>query len=542
MHFPEIQNHMEYLFRVALKKCGNLNDAEDLTQEVLLAALQYPKEIADIKSWLCIVLNNKYYDMLRRKYKLPTVSIDLVPEEAETWEANEADDRPDAVSIRREVAYLADKYRTVIVRHYLYGEKVQDIADSLGVPKGTVLSRLSSGREQMRRGFDEMESYEKQSYRPEHLDISCHGRPGFHEEPWSLVANDIMKQNILIIAYEKPVTYVEIAKALGIPTAYIEQAVDDLVKSELMTMAGNKVFTDFMITTPEDKLKGLDAQIALVERHYDGIKEIIESYLKQIRELSFYKRLSMNEQKKLEHYFVLHLFSSGIYVAAQRILPSKDEFPQRPDGGNWVAVGHRYPLDFDFDSFRFGKYCYGGERRAYWENALGTKSIHLHVYDTQPDLNKYEHGPVEIHDDNLAKLLCIIYKGIPLEAIGFDPMFLKDIPNLTECNVLKMENNKPHLAIPVLSKNEYNEADNIRKKEINTLADYLEPAILELLPELQVEVPKHLEGRIAQLRQYSFFAIPMATLKKAIEQGDYDITGATPPMVFVVEELDGVIK
>lgn len=225
MQLPEIQNYTEYLFRVALKKCGNITDAEDLTQEVLLAALQYPREISDIKSWLSMVLNHKYYDMLRRRYKLPTVSIDLIPEEAEPWETPETNDRPDAVSVRREVAYLADKYRTVIVRHYLNGEKVQDIADSLGVPRGTVLSRLSGGREQMRRGFDEMEYYEKQSYQPERLDISCHGRMGFHGEPWSLVANDLMKQNILIVAYSEPLTVVEIARALGIPTAYVESAV-----------------------------------------------------------------------------------------------------------------------------------------------------------------------------------------------------------------------------------------------------------------------------------------------------------------------------
>ena len=60
MQLAAIQEYMEYLFCVALKKCGNLNDAEDLTQEVLLAALQYPKEIVHIKPWLCMVLNQSY--------------------------------------------------------------------------------------------------------------------------------------------------------------------------------------------------------------------------------------------------------------------------------------------------------------------------------------------------------------------------------------------------------------------------------------------------------------------------------------------------
>lgn len=65
------------------------------------------------------------------------------------------------------MAYLSKLQREVITRHYLQGKKVQDIADELGVPKGTVLSRLSSGREQMRKGLESMEEYEKQSYIPD---------------------------------------------------------------------------------------------------------------------------------------------------------------------------------------------------------------------------------------------------------------------------------------------------------------------------------------------------------------------------------------
>ena len=66
MHITDIEQHINYLFSAALKKCGNFQDAEDLTSEVLLAALSYTKEIKDLKSWLSTVLNHKYYDMLRK--------------------------------------------------------------------------------------------------------------------------------------------------------------------------------------------------------------------------------------------------------------------------------------------------------------------------------------------------------------------------------------------------------------------------------------------------------------------------------------------
>lgn len=542
MHYNEIENYTEYLFSVALQKCQNLQDAEDLTQDVLLAALSYTTDIGNIKAWLSSVLNHKYYDMLRRKYKIPTVSIDIVPEECEPFADVENENRPGADAVRREIAYLAEKYREIIVRHYLQGEKVQHIADDMGIPRGTVLSRLSTGREQIRKGFDEMENYEKQSYQPEWLDISYHGRRGFHEEPWSLVANDMMKQNILIIAYDVPLTVSEIARALGIPTAYVENAVQDLTSSELMKEVGNKYFTDFMITKPEQLLKRLDAEIELTKKHYTDILNKVNDFLEELLLSDFLSELSDSKRKKLKYYFILHLFSSAIYTATQRIIPSREEYPQRPDGGKWIAVGSQYPQNFDFENYRFRKYCYGGERRSYDENYLGAKSIDLRIYDTQPDLNLYEHGPVEIHDDNLVKLLYIISRGIPLDNSGFNLMFFEDIPHLTKCGILGDVEGKPFVNLPMITPEEYNILDRIRIKHMYLMANMFEPWLREILPQLKIDIPKQLVGRVAEFRQYSCHAIPMAFIKEAIKSGDFDTTDATPPMVFIIDDQNKNIR
>jgi len=75
----ELENYVDEFLKVAIQKCGNLDEAQDLCQEVMLAALNYlasVKEINDIKAWLSGVMNRKFYDALRRKYKLPIVSID----------------------------------------------------------------------------------------------------------------------------------------------------------------------------------------------------------------------------------------------------------------------------------------------------------------------------------------------------------------------------------------------------------------------------------------------------------------------------------
>ena len=538
MHITNLEQHMNYLFSAALKKCGNFQDAEDLTSEVLLAALNCPKEINDIKSWLSTVLNHKYYDMLRKKYKQPLISINLIDETLLQYETEitEVTDAPAPEEIRREVAYLSGKYREVIVRHYLNGEKVQDIADSLRIPKGTVLSRLSTGREQMKKGFDSMERYEKQSYQPEKLELSCNGSMGMNREPWSLVEGDLMKQNILIAAYEKPLACVEIALALGIPTAYIENAVDDLLATELMQKKGDKVFTDFMITTPEQALSTLEVQIAFAKANYPVIWNFISEFRNSLMQIINEFVLPKNQVAKLEYFYILHLFSCGMYHAMQRIIPSREEFPLRPDGGKWIAIGNRFPLDFDFEHYKMFDYSYGGERISKEENFFSSKSVSLFIYDSPPEQNKYQHGPVPLGDDILMKLLYVIDRGIPFHYTGLDPLYLQDIPHLVECGILQMNQDKPKLAIPVITKEAYTKLNDFFVPNIYAFANLLEPLLREVLPELKLPVPKHLETRIAEFRKYRYNQIPIAIIKEAITNGDFDLKQSTPPMVLVIED------
>lgn len=538
MHITNIEQHMNYLFSAALKKCGNFQDAEDLTSEVLLAALNYPQEIKDLKSWLSGVLNHKYYDMLRKKYKQPTVSINLVEEALLQYdtEVSESADSPSEEEIRREVAYLSGKYREVIVRHYLNGEKVQDIADSLQLPKGTVLSRLSTGREQMKKGFDSMERFEKQSYQPEKLELSCNGSMGMNHEPWSLVEGDLMKQNILIAAYEKPVTCVEIALALGIPTAYIENAVKDLLASGLMQQKVDKIFTDFMITTPEQALDTLEAQIDFANKHYPAIWQFVSEFRIWLNDVIKNFGLNESEQTKLEYFYMLHLFSCGIYQAMQRLVPSKETYPLRPDGGKWIAIGNRFPLDFDFETYKLFDYSYGGERISQEENFFSSKSVSLLIYDSPPDQNKYQHGSVHLGDDILMKLLYAIDRGIPFPYTCLDPLYLQNIPHLVECGILRMEKDKPALAIPVITKAQVLKINEFFIPNISAFANLLEPRLCEALPELKVPVPKHLKNRVAEFRTYRHNQIPMAVIREAMAKGEFCLEQHTPPMILVIED------
>ena len=72
-----LEAYADELFRAALRICGNWNDAEDLAQETLLAALQYDGAPADRRAWLHGVLRHKHYDLLRRRYPFLWISVQI---------------------------------------------------------------------------------------------------------------------------------------------------------------------------------------------------------------------------------------------------------------------------------------------------------------------------------------------------------------------------------------------------------------------------------------------------------------------------------
>ena len=536
MQLKEPDKMMKALFAAALRLSGSWQDAEELTSEVLLAAVAYPGTVENPSAWLYTVLRRRFYDRLRQKYRHAAISLDTVPEPS--WDPfADTVDRPEEAEIRREVAYLSDRLREVIVRHYFYGEKVRDIAAELALPAGSVMRRLSEGREHLRKGLENMESYTKQSYAPERLDVSCSGIPGLHEEPWSLVADDLLRQNICIAAYNTPVTPVEIARMLGIPAAYVEDACERLLRGELLNRRGNRVYTDFAITTPEEVLHRAKQTAQLLSPHFPTLWEPIGRNLEAARTLPALAGLAEAEREKCILYAAFEILSTGVYRTLHQLIPCEDVFPQRPDGGSWIAHGMRYGRNTDNTVFtELSHWCYGGRREAQFSDILGVRAIRLYVYDAPPEQNRYQRGPVPVTDEEVCMVVYLLHAGIPPQAVAADPLPLRAIPHLADCGILRYENDRPAAAIPVLSGTEYSVLMEICQNGAAEFANVLETVLSDCLPALAIPLPAHLTDRIAPVRRYAFSHIPVVLLREAYARGVFALSDGNVPMLLVVEK------
>ena len=142
-------DHLDRLFRSARAMTGSAHEAEDLVSETMVRVLARPRRVSrdDELPYLLRAMRNTWSDMLRSRRRRP-VSACLV----------EDIDHEDALAVRRPhasaearevlevVAGLPDGHRDAIVLVDVAGLSYGEAARTLGVPVGTVMSRLSRGR------------------------------------------------------------------------------------------------------------------------------------------------------------------------------------------------------------------------------------------------------------------------------------------------------------------------------------------------------------------------------------------------------------
>jgi len=154
--------HMAEAYRLAQWLTGNAYDAEDVVQDAALRAFRGIKSFGAVnaRAWsLTIVRNTAYSWLLKNKSKAVVFTDDLSPPEQQELEHEgpygtrvETPEeialfKADAEDVQRALAKLPAHFREVIVLREMNQLNYRDIAEITNVPIGTVMSRLSRGRQ-----------------------------------------------------------------------------------------------------------------------------------------------------------------------------------------------------------------------------------------------------------------------------------------------------------------------------------------------------------------------------------------------------------
>lgn len=149
-----VDRFYEPLYRFAYSLSGAEHHAEDLTQETFYLWAEKGSQLRDaskVKSWLFTTLYREFLGSRRRETRHPSQPIDETTEELPAPAATDAARGLDAAAVMSALLRIEETYRTPLTLFYLQELSYREIAELIDAPIGTVMSRLSRGKEQLRR-------------------------------------------------------------------------------------------------------------------------------------------------------------------------------------------------------------------------------------------------------------------------------------------------------------------------------------------------------------------------------------------------------
>jgi RNA polymerase sigma-70 factor (ECF subfamily) len=136
------------LRRYARALVGDRDGADDLVQDTLERAVRkfHLWRPGDLRAWLFSIMHNVFVNQLKSRKIAADVEVDdtfAAPVPSVT--------RTDVMDLQRALGTLAPEQREVVLLVALEDMSYADVSRALGIPMGTVMSRLSRGRERLRR-------------------------------------------------------------------------------------------------------------------------------------------------------------------------------------------------------------------------------------------------------------------------------------------------------------------------------------------------------------------------------------------------------
>jgi len=416
----------------------------------------------------------------------------------------------------------------VVIRYYIRGNSVEQIANDLGISCGTVKSRLSSARMQIKEGLNKMEKYSNISYAPKQVNLGIWGSAGINGEPFSLMTSPI-EGNLLYLAYERPVSVRAVAEAMGMPTAYLEPIAERLIKGELLGKTdGGLIYTRCFMKNGRRAAENIPAIEALAGKYAEKVWSKIYKEILPLTEEKEFAEMNGKQKATLLLYAVnmlaIKLVSNPELI---KYMPY-EQLPERPNGGRWLAIA----TSWEHGENTVSKYSASGPAYARCDE----KSAFFELIDFQSAFGNTHHSYGQL------KYKCSVHNAARLIA-GFinedikpdDDRICSLVPDFEDLHILrKDENGKTVPDIPILSfeyKQQWDDAITVACEE---LFPDMKDEFSGFLKAHKNNVPNHVDYSEQFLFEGALRSYNIAQMLAIVDKGllPYPVKiGQTPVMV-----------
>lgn len=225
-----ITEYLKPIYGFTLKRCKSLQDAEDLSQEIVTKAFRTLLIRDDIAEILCDNTTDPVTDLVMR----------------------ETTDK-----LQREIAYLSKLQRKIVIAYYYENKKQNEIAEEIGIPAGTVKWHLFEAKKDLKKGMESMRTSSELKFNPIKFAVcGTNGSVGTKGDNGNFFRN-ALPQNIEYVTWKEPKTINEIADALGVSPVYVESEVEYLEEYGFLTKHGDKYLCNILIDETTSELNQL---------------------------------------------------------------------------------------------------------------------------------------------------------------------------------------------------------------------------------------------------------------------------------------------
>ncbi len=281
-----VQENLKTIFAYALSRVEHKEDAEDLTQEIVVAILQSVDKLRDENAfygYVWAIAANTCKTFLRKRSQLPLSELDENLQAKDDVES-EVERSDEYKRLRRELALLSSEYRECTVAYYYDGLSCAQTAQKLGISLEMVKYYLFKTRKILKEGIAMEREFGEKSFRPAEFEFVTIFSGNYNAEYRNLF-NRKLPGNILLSAYDMPMSVRELAVELGVASVYLEDELALLKKYHLIDERGGKYQTSLLIYTEPFTEEYHRTCVARHTQQLAGVLQNVKSKLSEVKKI-----------------------------------------------------------------------------------------------------------------------------------------------------------------------------------------------------------------------------------------------------------------
>lgn len=502
-----LQDYIDKIFAFALKRTMNREDAEDLTQDIVFEVLRSSETLKEPKAfhgWLWAIAKNTWKRWVYKKHKQPLEYFDglniVVFDDGMSIE-DILIDKEDVNLLRREIALLSQIQRDVTVLYYIEEKSCDEIADTLNISKGMVKQHLYKARNTIKEGIVMVREVGEKSYNPKDLTFSFIGE---YSPLYIKMFERKLPKNIVMAAYERPITIEEISIETGVPRPYLEDELKILLDGDMLIQNKNGSYqTNFIIAEKELYTKIDKILNGNCEAFADKLLQSFNKSEKEIRDTQFVGS-DFKWEKLLWTFLPLSMYLALCKIQAETL--------QQPP---LLKTGIR-------------GWANGWERKPHpWDFAVNASDLKSDIAYWTFNFGVFEEASSDTFGPNNSELALLktIYAG-GRDISEFNEKELEIAATLIRQGYLKKENERIILNAIGLDNNAISKLIDLESRERVFVYSELKQMLATLVNAIEAIVPKHLRNMVIAHAYISLIYIIPYVMRNLVERGILNIPEA----------------